>query len=125
VELSPGFYAEDQPIRSFGLVYRTLIANDQEGQEYSYRLNFIFQAYAAERTYTRETVNNQVRVTTRSFDVKAIAQENTNYPPISYISLSPESIAPTPITALEELIYGTDLTDPTMPSIDELITLLA
>jgi hypothetical protein len=125
VALAPGFYADNQPLKSFGFSYRTLVANDTEGLAFGYKIHIIFQAYASERAVVRQTLAQNPTVVTRTYEIKTIPILIEGYKPISYISVSSESVSPQGLNELEDVLYGTDSTEPTLPTVAEIVEIIS
>jgi hypothetical protein len=47
------------------------------------------------------------------------------YKPISYISVSSESVSPQGLNELEDVLYGTDSTVPTLPTVAEIVEIIS
>lgn len=122
--LANGFYAANQPHASFGFTYRTKIANDPGGIDYAYKIHLIFQAYAVERPNIYQSVTSTVNVTNRSYEVQTIPVMYEDSKPISYISVSTLDYDAQVISDLEDLLYGTEVSDPTLPTVSEVLSLL-
>lgn len=125
VALSPGFYADNQPLKHFGLSYRTLVANNVKGLSYAYKIHIIFQAYASESPVVRRTVSARPEVTQKSYNIQTVPLVSDTYRPISYVSVSSESISPQSLQELEDLLYGTNSTNPRLPTISEIIDIIS
>ena len=125
VALKPGFYAANQPIASFGFSYRTLIANDTKGTSYGYKIHIVFQAYAVERTLVRQTVGSTVQLSQRGFDVQTVPVQVDGYNPVSFLTVSSETMSPSSLQELEDVLYGTAGTDPTLPTVSEVVSIIS
>lgn len=118
-----GVYVGQQARRSFGLCYRTLIGNDVDGQEYGYKLHLIYGATASpsEKAYT--TVNDSPEAITFSWEIATVPVPVTGLKPTSIITIDSTKVDAGALASLEELLYGTVSTDPSLPTPDEVIAL--
>lgn len=117
---SPGVNVGQQRRRPFGFCYRTQKGNDTEGNDYGYKLHLIYGALAAPSERAHATVNDSPEaitfsweVTTTPIDVGTIA--GNEYKPTSSITIDSTAVDPAKLADLEEFLYGTTSTEPSMP----------
>lgn len=120
-ELAPGFFIDNQPLKSFGFTYRTRIANDLVGTEHGYKIHIVFQAYASEQPIIRQTVSSNPSVTSRTYNIQTIPIVEEGFKPMSYISINSMHVNPGNLNDLENILYGTDSTEPTLPTFQQII----
>lgn len=142
-EAAPGLFAGNQVRIPFGMSYRTLLGDPTSGLELGYKIHFVYGALAfpEARTYqSLSDVDNPVlrawqlvcvpyfkheyvwfRATEGSLLVK---HQNPMFPPVSHIVVSSRSTSPQTLSYLEDVIYGTDSTEPEMPTPPELIEIV-
>lgn len=110
----------------FGLSYRTLIGNDEDGNNHGYKLHLLYglQASPSEKAYN--TVNDSPEAITFSWDITSTPVLATGYEPVSLITIDSLTADPTKLAALEVILYGEDVgpTQPRLPLPDEVITLM-
>lgn len=116
----PGIAVGQQPRRTFGLCYRTRVGNDLDGTEYGYKLHLIYGALAApsEKAYTTindspEALNFSWEITTTPVEVGTI--NGITYKPTASITIDSTQVDAPTLAALEDLLYGTPGTDPSLP----------
>ena len=142
VELYPGLYATNQPREVFGLSFRTLIGNQLEGTDYGYKIHLIYNAMAFSEEKEYVTLDKKAKPLLRRWDIKTIpyhmrdyiwfsspdnstlSHEHFGYRPVSHVVVSSRSVNPQALTLLEDLLYGTDTTDPKLPSPSEVIEIV-
>lgn len=125
VHLANGLYAENQPRQPFGFSYRSLVANDVDGSSYGYIIHIIFRAFAIEKTLTRKTIASSVQLSTRSYDIRPIPIPSEIRAPISHVSIKSYEQSAQDMAALEDILYGTASTSPTIPTLDWLFSTLS
>jgi len=118
-ELSTGVYAHQQSRRTFGLSYRSRIGNDELSDEYGYKLHLLYGAIAApsEKGYT--TINDSPSAIEFSWAFNTTPVTATGIKPTSLLTIDSTKVGALQLAALEELLYGSVSTDPSLPLPDE------
>lgn len=132
-EASDGLYLEQQTRKSFGFSYRTLVGNDTEGTDYGYKLHIIYNAKANPSEKSRSTVNDSPEATTLSWEFKTTPvvlntinpETNKPYKATSHIVIKSTRANAAKLAELEDILYGTETTDPRLPLPDEILSLFA
>lgn len=124
VEYAPGVFLHQQRGKSFGLSYRTGIGNDLEGLEHGYRIHLMYNLRAA-------ASGSAISTTSESNEVSPLEWTLTSVPPIfggirptAHLSVNTRLMAPSLVSTIENLLYGTAGTDPTLPDIPDLLALI-
>jgi hypothetical protein len=125
---TPGVRIGQQVRKTFGLSYRTLIGNDLEGTEYGYKIHLIYGADAAPSERAYGTVNDSPEAITFSWEIMTTPVPvgtigGTEYKPTSYIEIDSTEVDPDALSDLEDLLYGTVGTDPSLPTPAEVVAL--
>lgn len=121
-----------QSRKMFGLCYRTMIGNDVDGQEHGYKLHLIYGAQASPSEKGYQTINDSPEAITFSWEVTTTPINVTGYKPTASMTIDSTKVDPEKLTALEEILYGKDPTEPEgldgveprLPLPDEVITLM-
>jgi hypothetical protein len=110
---------------SFGLSYRTRIGNDVEGDEYGYKLHMVYGCTASpsEKAYT--TINDSPEAITFSWELMTLPVAVTGMKSTSLITVDSTKVDPESLAELEQFLYGTAGTDPSLPLPDSVISLFA
>jgi hypothetical protein len=120
--IADGVVIGQQARNPFGYSYRTLIQNDtaSEGDD-GYKLHLVYNATASpsERSYT--TVNDSPEGIELSWEVTTTPVDVPGYKPASTITINSTKADKTKLTALEDLLYGTEDTDAKLPLPSEII----
>lgn len=121
VTVESGLVYHDQLAKSFGLSYRTKIGDDLVGSDKGYTIHLLYNVLAKPDNRTYETMGETVDPAEFGWILSAKPVKITGFVPTSRISIKSTGAS---LTALENELYGTSGTDPRLPSISELPTLL-
>lgn len=122
-----GVYVGQQTRKAFGFSYRTKIGNDTVGQDYGYKLHLVYGALAAPSEKAYNTINESPEATPLSWEVSTtpVAVNSGNLKPTATITIDSTKVGATQLAALEDLLYGTEGTDPQLPLPAEVIAMFA
>lgn len=129
-EIMPGVYAGQQNRVPFGFTARTLIGNDTKDTEYGYKIHMVYGAKAQPSEKGYSTVNESPEAITLSWTISTTPIPFTKLPDLklknmSYIEIVSTKIESEKLKKLEDALYGTESTDPYLPTPDELYDLLS
>lgn len=133
-----GVKVAQQTRKPFGLVYRTEIGNDVEGNEHGYKIHFIYGGSAKPSSKDYATINDSpsaiefsweidttpVPVESLSSDVEQTVT-NLKLKATSYITCDSTKLTAKQMAAVEDYIYGTAATDAKMPTPGKLYAIIA
>ena len=120
-----GLAVGQQTRKTFGLSYRTKIGNDTEGQDLGYKLHLVYGALAAPSEKAYSTINDSPEAVTFSWEFTTTPVEVTGLKPTALLTIDSTKVASAGLTALEALLYGTELKEPSLPLPDAVIALFA
>lgn len=124
-ELVKGVSISQQKRHSFGLSYRTLVGNDEEGEDFGYKLHLVYGATAAPSEKARNTVNDSPEAVTFSWELTTVPVKVTGMKPTSHLIIDSRTAEKTKLTALEAVLYGgAEATTARLPLPDEVKTLM-
>ncbi len=120
-----GITVGQQSRKKFGLSYRTRLGNDVDGDDYGYKLHLIYgcQASPSERAYN--TINDSPEAITFSWEIATTPVSVTNYKTTSILTVDSTKVNATALTNLNNLLYGTAGTDPSLPLPDAVLALFS
>ena len=124
-EMIPGMYASQQPHSMFGLSYVTFIGNDIEGTDFGYKIHLVYNCLveANDKEYT--SVKDNIEALELSYDFEAFAVESEYLDnPSCEIICDSRKLTPEQLTTLEDILYGTEESEPRLPYPDELVEIL-
>lgn len=118
-----------QPRRGFGFAYRTLIGNDLTGNA-GYKLHLVYSALAAPSEKAHATVNDSPEAVAFSWEFSTTPVNvgtigGTDYRPTSTIEIDSTRVDADALASLEEMLYGTSGTDPSLPSPADVVALFS
>lgn len=123
-----GVYAGQQERQPFGLVYSTVLGNDTLGNDYGEKIHVVYNAKVSPSERSYETINETPSAITFSWGFTTTPVSVDDVPalkrPTAHITINSTKVTPAKMTAIRDLIYGTASTEPTMPTLAELLTIL-
>ena len=116
--LATGVIIGQQTRKTFGLSYRTLIGNDEDGLDAGYKLHLVYGATASPSEKSYETINDSPEAINFSWEFTTIPVPVTGYKPISVLTIDSTKADATKLAALEAILYGTPASgqDPAVPA---------
>jgi len=116
----PGVAVGQQKRKSFGLCYRTRLGNDIDGSDYGYKLHLLYGALASPSEREFDTINDSPAPIEFSWAFETVpvnvgTVDSVAYKPTSLITITSVDVDSTVLSALEDLLYGTVGTDPSLP----------
>jgi len=123
-EVIQGFYADDQPTGSFNLTFRTLIGNDLDDTAHGYKIHIIYNVVVVPAARTRETHTEEIAPQNFSWGIAATPVDVPNYRPTAHFILDSSEMDPGVLAVLESYLYGTDRSDPILPSLELMLGLV-
>ena len=123
-ELAPGVFIGQQARKTFGMSYRTKIGNDVDGDDHGYKLHLIYGALAAPAEKSYATVNDSPEATTFSWELSTTPVKVTGGKPTACLTIDSTKVNKTKLSALEDILYGKENTEPRLPLPDEIAELL-
>lgn len=122
---STGVGIGQQSRKLFGLSYRTRLGNDLDGTDYGYKLHLIYGALAAPSEKAYASINDSPEAITFSWEISTTPVEVTGYKPTATLVVDSTKVDPTALATLEDFLYGTSGTDPSLPLPDAVLALFA
>jgi hypothetical protein len=117
---TPGFILTRQPRLQFGLSYKTFINTDEH-----YKIHLIYNALAIPDQRGRKTNSNNVEVSTFKWKITTVPPVIVSaVRPSAHIVVDSRLVDPADLATLENNLYGTVGTNPTLPSFDDVYTVL-
>lgn len=118
-----GLLITQQPRRSFGFSYRTKIGNDINGSDHGYKIHLVYNALAAPSDRTHSTMNSSVDAPTRTWELTTLAPKIDGVRPTAHFIIDSLTTPSEVLSSFEDLLYGAEGTEPSLPSVAELIAL--
>lgn len=123
-ELATGVKIGQQKRKAFGLVYKTTLGNDEEGNDHGYKLHLVYGCKAAPSEKAYATINDSPEAITFSWEFTTTPVAVTGHKPTAHIEIDSTKADPTCLAALEAKLFGTETDEPQLPLPDEVKTLM-
>lgn len=120
-KIAPGVTFYDQPFKSFNLAYRTKIGNDAN-EDYGYKIHLLYNVMAIPDSHTFASIQETVTAPEFSWSLSATPYVGSveGVRPTSHISIDSNDTREDLLSDLEDILYGTETTDPRFPSVIEI-----
>lgn len=107
-DLGAGVKVGQQARRSFGLVYKTSVGNDIQGQDFGYKIHIIYGAKAAPSEKAYATVNDSPEAITFSWEVSTVPVPVDGFKPTSTVVIDSTKCDPEILQVIEDKLFGND-----------------
>lgn len=126
-ELATGLYAGQQRRAAFGMAYSTVIGNDTMGNSYGEKIHVIYGARVTPTERSYESINETPNALTFSWDFTTTPEhvDAAGVKPTSHLTIDSTKVTPEVLQAVKDALYGTDAEEASLPSVDEMIALVA
>ena len=124
VELVKGATIGQQNRKVFGMVYRTVVGNDVDGNEHGYKLHLIYGATAAPSEKAYNTINEDPEAITFSWELSTTPVNVIGHKPTASLTIDSTKADPAKLAELEKILFGDTETEPHLPLPDEIAQLL-
>ena len=122
--LSAGVTIGQQPRKTFGLCYRTVLGNDTENDNHGYKLHIIYGAMAAPSEKAYASINDSPEAITFSWELSTTPVNVTGFKPTASITIDSTKVAEGKMVALEKILYGDGDIEARLPLPDEIKTIM-
>lgn len=123
-EIAPGVMAGQQTRKPFGLCYQTKLGNDEEGDDYGYKIHIIYGAKASPSDREYETINDSPSAIEFSWELTTTPVNVPGFKPTSHLEIDSTKVSAEKLAALEDILYGTQDEDSSLPLPAEIITMM-
>jgi hypothetical protein len=124
--IAEGVVIGQQSRNPFGLSYRTKVGNDTASEEDdSYKLHIVYNATASPSERAYATVNDSPEAIEFSWEITTTPVDVTGHKPTATITIDSSKADTTKLAALEDILYGSESTEPRLPLPDEIATIFA
>lgn len=116
----PGFVLTRQARTRFGLSYRTRI-DDGKG----YKIHLVYNAVASSNGGGGATLNPTATPQLLSWKIDAVPSKSDEFRPSPHFVFDSTKMRADALNTIEDILYGSDTSAPRLPTLDELLDLLA
>lgn len=113
-----------QDRKQFGFCYRTRIGNDVSGDSLGYKIHVVYNCIAAPSGKTYGSINESPEAITFSWEVTTTPVNVEGYKPSATLVIDSTKVKAATLQAVEDKLYGGTSSEPTLPSLEELIQLI-
>lgn len=111
-----GMKIGQQVRKPFGFVYRTAIGNDVDYDDHGYKIHIVYGATASPSSKDFKTINDSPEAIEFSWEIDTVPVEvgkigDVTYKPTATIELDSTRLSEEKMTAIEDILYGTDGTE--------------
>lgn len=123
--LATGVTIGQQTRKAFGFCYRTILGNDEEENDYGYKLHLVYGAKAAVSEKAYATVNESPEPITFSWEFTTTPVEVEGFKPTSIVTIDSTKVDADKLAALEAKLYGSEDSEPALPLPSEVAAMMA
>lgn len=124
-ELVAGIMIGQQSRKPFGMVYKTTLGNDTEGESHGYKLHIIYGATASPSEKAYQTINDSPEAITFSWEIATTPVPVTGHKPTASLVINSTKVDAIKLATLEDKLFGGAATEPSLPLPDEIVTIFA
>lgn len=123
-ELIPGIKIGQQTRKAFGYSWVTTKGNDEQFNDYGYKIHIVYGALAAPSEKAYATINDSPEAITFSWEISTTPVEVPGHKPTATIEIDSTTVDPDKLAALEAILYGSDSEEPRLPLPAEIMELV-
>lgn len=123
--IATGVNIGQQPRKTFGMCYRTVVGNDVENDNYGYKLHLVYGALAAPSEKAFSTINDSPEAITFSWEVSTTPVNVTGFKPTASLTIDSTKVDAAKLASLEAILYGSESEEARLPLPDEIATLMS
>lgn len=122
-ELTKGVKIGQQPRKSFGFCWRTVLGNDVKKEAYGYTIHIVYGCTASpsEKAYTSINESPEAVQSSWTFTTTPVASGNKKTATVEFKSTD---LKPEQLKAIEDVLYGTTDKEARLPLPDEIKTII-
>lgn len=122
--LVPGVMLGQQSRKTFGLSYKTLLGNEEDGNDYGYKLHIIYGAMAAPSEKGYSTINESPEAITFSWTLTTTPVTVDGFKPTATVVINSTEVDEVALAALEKVLYGDGEEEARLPLPNEIATIM-
>lgn len=123
-----GLTVGQQTRKTFGLAFRTRIGNDQQFDDFGYKLHLIYGATASPSDRNYETVNDSPEAMELSWEFETVPVNVVGLKPFAHMEIDSTKLKTEQEKAclkkLEDILYGSSTAKARLPLPDEVFTIM-
>lgn len=124
-QIANGLFITEQPRNSFGFSYRTHIGNDIVGVDHAYEIHLVYGAIAVPSSVSYTTIDSSITPMIYNWDLSTLPVMLENHRPTAHFKIDSRYTNPYILQLVESKLYGTNLEEPYLPDIEELLEIFS
>lgn len=121
VPVIEGFYAREQPPKSFNLSYRSRIGDDIDGIEHGYKIHILYNIVANPDPYAFNTFSDAgAQPVEFVWNLTGTPEKMFRIRPAVHVVIDSTKTTPEIMQMLEEKLYGTEMSNASLPSLQDI-----
>lgn len=122
--LMEGVTIGQQPRKPFGFSWVTTVGNDTEYEDYGYKIHLVWGATVSPSEKAYQTINDSPEPINFSWEIDTVPVEVPGHKPTANMEIDVTKVGETAAKALEDILYGTENTQPRLPLPAEVLSIL-
>lgn len=123
-EIADGVTIGQQTRTAFGFAYRTILGNDEKFNDFGYKIHIVYNCLAKPSSKSYESVNDSPAAAELSYEVSTTPVNVEGFKPSATVVIDSTKTTPEKMKAIEDVLYGTESTDPRLPLPDEIAAIM-
>lgn len=122
-QIRMGLFFGQQPRKPFGFTYRTKVGNDIQGVDHAYKIHLVYNALATPAQRSLSSFSDSVEASDFSWELTTKARLVPGFAPTAHVIVDSRYTNAFAMSAIEDILYGSDLNVPRLPTPEELIAI--
>jgi hypothetical protein len=118
-----GMRIKQQRRKPFGMSYRSLVGNDISGISHAYKIHILYNLKAEPSDHPYNTLTDSSEPVSFSWKLSARSARIQGFRPTAHFEFDSRDVPAELLQQLEDILYGSETTEPTLPSPGELMFL--
>lgn len=118
-----GLRLTQQRRKAFGMSYRSKVGNDLDGLDHGYKIHILYNLKAEPSARGYRTLTDQNEPITFNWKVSSRGAVVPGYRPTAHFIVDSRDVPAALLSIIENLLYGDETTEPTLPTPGELMFL--
>lgn len=123
-DIIPGVTIGQQKRARFGMTWRTLVGNDVDGDDHGYKIHIVWNATASVSERAYQTESDSPEAIEFSYEITTTGIKIEGYRASAAVEIDSTKIDAAKLTQIENTLYGTENTEPTLPTLPEFVAML-
>lgn len=119
-EIADGAKIIQQSRRSFGFCYRTVFGSNLKGNEFGYKIHILYGCKASSQERVYKIIGDTPEPVSFSWELTTLPVKFGRYKPVAHIEIDSTLCRKDSMEQLEDLLYGTATTNPTLPTPEQI-----